>query len=222
MMAPWQSIPGETPIDPSGLRPALRKVVHTRAQLNPLEADNIRAAIVKYLADTPNRRRAPFTLPWVLKLHKEMLGRVWSWAGRIRTVELNLGAPAWRIQTDLHELLQDLLAWEASAMPPAEQAARLHYRAVHIHPFENGNGRWARLLANIWLKQHGQPLTIWPEEGITAATSPVRQHYLAALQAADGGDMGPLIDLHNRFAAPPADYLLFGQSRKHVIPYHSG
>ena len=198
-MGDWQSIPGETPIDPSGLRPAVRKLVHTRVQLNPLEAENIRAAIVKYLADTPSRRRAPFTLPWVLKLHKEMLARVWLWAGRIRTVELNLGAPAWRIQTDLHDLLADLRSWEASAMPLPAQAATLHYRAVHIHPFENGNGRWARLLANIWQKQHGSAITVWPEEGITAATSPIRDQYIEALHAADHGDLRLLIDLHDRF-----------------------
>ena len=41
-MAHWQSIPGETPIDPSGLRLAIRKTVHSRAELDPLEAENIR------------------------------------------------------------------------------------------------------------------------------------------------------------------------------------
>ena len=198
-MADWRSIPGETPIDPSGLRPAIRKVVHSRAQLNPLEAENIRAAIVKYLAGTPSPRLAPFTPEWVLKLHREMLSKVWLWAGRIRTIELNLGSPAWRVQTDLHDLLEDLRCWEGSDMPLVEQAATLHYRAVHIHPFENGNGRWARLLANIWLKQHGGAVTVWPEEGITAGTSPIRGQYIAALKAADQCDMSSLIDLHRRY-----------------------
>jgi fido (protein-threonine AMPylation protein) len=87
-MADWQSIPDETPIDPSGLRPAIRRIVHSLAQLIPLEAENIRAAIVKYLAGKPSRRLAPFTLEWVLKLHKDMLAKVWVWAGRIRTIEL--------------------------------------------------------------------------------------------------------------------------------------
>ena len=199
-MAKWRSIHGETPIDPSGLRPALRKIVRTRAELNPLEADNIRLATVKYLAATPSARLAPFTLDWVLKLHREMLGRVWVWAGRIRTLELNLGSPAWRIQTDLHNLLDDLRCWEGSDMPPAEQAAMLHYRGVGIHTFANGNGRWARLLANIWLKQHGAAVTVWPEDGITAGTSPIRGQYIQALKAADSGDMSLLIELHNTYA----------------------
>lgn len=199
-MADWQGIPGETPIDPSGLRRAIRKIGHGRAQLNPLEAENIRAATVKYLAGKPSRRLAPFTLEWVLKLHREMLAKVWLWAGRIRTIELNLGSPAWRIGTDLHGLLEDLRCWAESDMPLVEQAATLHYRAVHIHPFENGNGRWARLLANIWLKQHGGAVTVWPEEGITAGTSPIRGQYIEALKAADQSDMSRLIELHNRYA----------------------
>lgn len=199
-MADWDSISDETPIDPSGLRPAIRKIVHGRAQLNPLEAENIRAATVKYLAIAPSRRLAPFTLEWALKLHKEMLAKVWLWAGQIRTIELNLGSPAWRIQTDLHALLEDLRCWECSDMPLVEQAATLHYRAVHVHPFLNGNGRWARLLANIWLKQHDGAVTVWPEEGITAATSPIRGQYIEALKAADACDMTGLFNLHNRYA----------------------
>jgi Fic-DOC domain mobile mystery protein B len=202
MMADWQSIPGETPIDPSGLRPAIRRSVYSRAQLNPLEAENIRVATVKYLAATPSRRLAPFTLEWVLKLHKEMLGKVWLWAGKIRTIELNLGSPAWRIRTDLHNLLEDLRCWEASDMQLVPQAATLHYRAVNIHPFENGNGRWGRLMASIWLKQHGGAVTLWPEEGISAGTSPIRRQYIEALKAADQCDMSPLVELHGRFAMP--------------------
>ena len=198
-MTEWRSITGETPIDPSGLRPAIRKIVHNRAQLNSLEADNIRVATVKYLAAAPSRRLAPFTLEWVQKLHKEMLAKVWLWAGRIRTVELNLGSPAWRILTDLHNLLKDLRCWEDSDMPLVEQAATLHYRAVQIHPFENGNGRWARLLANIWLMQHGAGVTVWPEEGVTAGTSPIRGRYIEALKAADHCDMTRLIELQNKY-----------------------
>jgi Fic family protein len=82
----------------------------------------------------------------------------------------------------------------------AEQAATLHYRGVLIHPFENGNGRWARLLANIWLKQHDQPVTLWPEEGITGGTSPIRTEYIQALKLADQCNMRSLIDLHMRYA----------------------
>src|SRR4051812_12252073 len=155
-MASCPETPGETPIDVSGLIP---KGVTSRAQLNDLEAENIRAATVRYLAARPSRRQAPITLPWCLKLHKQMFGKVWRWAGTTRRTELNLGVPAHRIQTDLQSLLDDAAYWrDHAAFDVIEQASRLHHRAVYVHPFLNGNGRWSRLLANIWLRQAGAPL----------------------------------------------------------------
>jgi Fic family protein len=49
----------------------------------------------------------------------------------------------------LQTLLEDLVFWEARGDALLEQSVRLHHRAVWIHPFLNGNGRWARMLANI-------------------------------------------------------------------------
>lgn len=51
-------------------------------------------------------------------------------------------------------------------------AAEFHHRAVWVHPFEDGNGRWARLLANIWLMQHDQPVTIWPATDLRDTVKP--------------------------------------------------
>ncbi len=53
----WRPIPGETPIDPSGLRD---RSITTRGELNRAEALNIRKAFLKYLAATPTKRVAPF------------------------------------------------------------------------------------------------------------------------------------------------------------------
>jgi fido (protein-threonine AMPylation protein) len=84
----WDQVPDETPIDPSGL---LDKLIKTRRQLSEAEADNILDAYLKYLSGVPTVEEAPFTFSWALGLHREMLGRVWQWAGQLRTVELTLG-----------------------------------------------------------------------------------------------------------------------------------
>ena len=191
-------IPGQTPLDDiSGLRD---RSIKTTSQLNAAEAENIRKAILKYLASKPTKRSARFDLAWTKQLHQEMFTNVWTWAGTFRTAELNLGSQPYQIETDLHALLDDLNQWSTFSMSMIEQAARLHHGAVKIHPFLNGNGRWARLLTNIWLKLNNQPLILWPEQTI-GSISPIRAQYIAALQAADQADFTFFIKLHQEHQA---------------------
>lgn len=197
-MTGWQVLPGETPIDDiSGLKIS---GVATRSELNRIEAENIRKAVVKYLAARPTRRTARFDLAWVLKLHREMFGDVWTWAGTVRTGVTKIGVAPDQIEVGLTGLLDDLALWEQQGDGELDQAVMLHHRAVQIHPFQNGNGRWARLLANIRLRSVGHQLTAWPEETI-GAESVIRDEYLTAIRAADKGDYAALLDLHGRFAA---------------------
>jgi Fic-DOC domain mobile mystery protein B len=192
----FETLPDETPIeDISGLKV---KGLTTRAELNRLEAENIRKAVVKYLAGKPTRKMASFDLRWVLKLHGEMLGEVWDWAGSVRTSVTNIGKPPHQIEVLLQGLLDDLRHWEEQDGDLLEQAVRLHHRAVEIHPFKNGNGRWARLLANVWLKLHDCHPTVWPEETI-GTESVIRGDYIRAIRAADDGDYGLLTELHRRY-----------------------
>ena len=195
-MIVWKSIPGETPINDV---PQLKiKGLGSRADLNIAEAQNLLSATIKYLAAKPSHRQAPFTVTWGRQLHREMLGHVWGWAGSFRNTQTNIGVPAPQIETDLHNLLIDLEQWPSSDMPWPEQAGRLHHRAVAIHPFVNGNGRWARMLANIWLKQHDQPITQWPSD-LNDQTK-IRQQYLQAIRQADAHHLEPLIALHRQYS----------------------
>ena len=60
---------------------------------------------------------------------------------------------------------------------PIELATLFHYRFIRIHPFEDGNGRVARLLVNYILLRHGYPMIIIKTEDKSA--------YLDALNLAD-------------------------------------
>jgi Fic-DOC domain mobile mystery protein B len=185
-------------VDPSFLKD---RSIRTRQELNRAEANNIRKAYVKYLVARPKDWMAPFDYAWFLRLHQEMYCDVWRWAGEPRTVNLNMGCPWTQIPEQLALLAQDLRYWEASPnWRTIDGAARLHYRAVTIHPFYNGNGRWARLLANIWLFMHEEPVTAWPEQEI-GRVSPARKDYLDTLREADNGKSAPLIAIHLKYAA---------------------
>lgn len=71
-MSDWETVPGETPIDISGLR---LRYIKMRDELNEAEAANILDATIKYLASPPTRRQAPFNIKWACKLHREPGGR---------------------------------------------------------------------------------------------------------------------------------------------------
>ncbi|MEN8148472.1 MAG: mobile mystery protein B [Planctomycetota bacterium] len=195
-MTTWETIPGETPIDPSGLKH--KGSVTNRKELAVVEAKNINKAFLKYLAARPSRRSAPFDYDWLLRLHDEMFGEVWEWAGVVRSEDLNLGVHHYQIRERLVALLGDLHSWSGFGTSIEEQAVLLHHKAVQIHPFQNGNGRWARLLSNLWLKLHGEPIVAWPDE-VLGESSPVRDEYLDAIKAADRGDYEGLTELHRRF-----------------------
>jgi Fic family protein len=62
-------------------------------------------------------------------------------------------------------LMKDLISWynkeeKKKKIPVAELAALFHYRYIRIHPFEDGNGRIARLLVNYILQRHEYPMIV--------------------------------------------------------------
>ena len=79
-------------------------------------------------------------------------------------------------------LMTDLVDWYNQAekegkYSPVELAALFHYRYIRIHPFEDGNGRIARLLVNYILTRHDYPMIV--------VRSRNKSEYLEALHAAD-------------------------------------
>ncbi len=189
-------IEGATPIDDmSGLKLSKDRA-YTLKEIYIAEADNIAFATLKYLAAPPSEKTAPFDYGWMQELHREMFGNVWEWAGKFRQVELSIGIKAYQVPVALKELSDDIAFWKKhNTYDLYETAARIHHRAVQIHPFLNGNGRWSRMLANIYLRQKGVMPVRWQEE-LLAEENPKRAIYIEALKQADGGDYHTLIEMH--------------------------
>lgn len=79
-------------------------------------------------------------------------------------------------------LMADLVDWyneteSSKSMNPVDLAALFHYRYIRIHPFEDGNGRIARLLVNYILARHGYPMMV--------VRSRKKNEYLDALHQSD-------------------------------------
>ena len=85
-------------------------------------------------------------------------------------------------------LMADLVDWYNAAeqegkLSPVELAALFHYRYIRIHPFEDGNGRIARLMVNFILIRHDYPMIV--------VRSRKKSEYLEALHQADM-EVGPV------------------------------
>jgi Fic-DOC domain mobile mystery protein B len=178
-----------TPLSPEEQAQIVPTYLTTRAQLNEAEQLNITEADRWAFA----RARDVLSEAFLKDLHTRMFRRVWTWAGRFRTSERNLGIEAYRIPTALRTLLDDVGFWvEHRTYPPDEIAVRFHHRLVSIHPFPNGNGRHARLAADLLAVALGQSRFTWGSANLVEPAA-ARVAYIRALRAADDHDIVPLL-----------------------------
>jgi Fic-DOC domain mobile mystery protein B len=178
-----------TPLTPEERRELIPAHIAYRSELNEAEQENIARAQDWALG----RRRNLLSEKFIKDLHRHMLRDVWRWAGKFRTSARNLGIAYYEIPGALRQLLDDTKAWiEYTAYPPDEIAVRFHHRLVQIHPFPNGNGRHARLVADLLVMSLGGKRFSWGSASLHKAGD-VRQRHITALQAADHDDDGPLL-----------------------------
>jgi Fic-DOC domain mobile mystery protein B len=188
---------GATPLDADSLEGLRLSWVSTQADLNEAEAANILTA-----RGWAFRRRAARL--WVLdpaalrELHRRMLADVWKWAGTFRLRETMIGIDPYRIPVATRDLCDDINAQlgdgTRTAYPLDEIAGRFHHRLVQIHPFPNGNGRHSRLATDLLVRDLGLAPFTWGGTGDDMVTATdTRRAYIAALRAADGGDIVPLL-----------------------------
>ena len=87
--------------------------------------------------------------------------------------------------------MHELVEWfrkekEKADVNPIILAAVFHYNFIRIHPFDDGNGRVARILMNFILMQFGYPPVIIKTED--------KENYYAVLRLADAGELEPFIE----------------------------
>ena len=189
----------QEPEDATPLYPGLPKDVRqtwitNRSDLNEAEQENI----LKGSAWARRNRRTPeatdiLTDQYVRTLHEKMFGEVWRWAGSYRKNELNIGIAPHLVPAAVPELLGNVRFWiENQTFPADEIAVRLHHGLTQIHGFPNGNGRHAREMADLVIERLGGKALTWGG-GSLQDTGTLRAKYVAALKAADGHDMAPLM-----------------------------
>lgn len=181
--------PGATPLDADELAGLIPSHINTQGELNEWEQLNIEQGEAWAL----RQRREILDEGFMRLLHRRMLGETWRWAGDFRTSDKNIGVAWSQVGVKLRDLIGDVrFQIEHATYQPDEIAARFHHRLVAIHPFSNGNGRHARLAADLLALKIGRPRFSWGGKTLVGATE-VRDRYIKALRAADGGDIEPLL-----------------------------
>ena len=159
-----------------------------------MEQYNIQKA-VEWTISGSFKKKDLLTTAFIKKLHQRMFDEVWSWAGQFRKTEKNIGVPWHTLSFELQKLLEDTAYWhEHQVYPPDDCAVRFKHRLVSIHCFPNGNGRHARLMADVLIsKLYRKKVFSWGRF-CPAPKSEIRDRYIASLRCADHGDLQPLLD----------------------------
>jgi len=182
---------GATPLGGEELEGLLPSHLVNRNQLNEWEQQNIASALFWL---ERQRRPRPLEETWLRRLHREMFGQTWRWAGQYRNSDKSIGIDWRQIRMQLPALLGDIgYQVEHRLETPDQIAVRFHHRLVAIHPFPNGNGRHARLIADVLIEQLGAPRFSWGGNRSLVDASGLRQQYITALQQADDGHLDALL-----------------------------
>lgn len=187
-------IAGQTPINEEERNGLLISNLVAQYELDEFEQLNIERAIewtirTKFSADRILSEK------FVKDLHKRMFGEVWKWAGTFRKTNKNIGVEWTQIGVQLKALLDDTRYWiRHRSFSEEEIAIRFKHRLVLIHCFSNGNGRYARLMADIMMESiFKKALFSWNQTSM-AKPSETRGQYISALKQADRGNINPLLN----------------------------
>lgn len=186
--------PGATPLDPNEIAGLIPTYITTQGELDSHEQAGLLEAQVWL---TSKQHKNILTDTFIKSLHRRMFRLVWRWAGEYRKSDKSIGVHWPQISTEVKKLLDDAQYWiQHQTYPIDEAATRFHYRLVFIHPFPNGNGRWARLMTNIFLNNQGRESFSWGAAGAPdeiGKVGSIREKYIEALKAADEKNFEPLI-----------------------------
>src|SRR3972149_6366738 len=128
-----------------------------------------------------------FTAADMRRIHKIWLGSIYVWAGQYRRVNLSKGDFPFAAANQISRLMMELEKGPLREYTPcrftvmseiARAIAIVHTELLLIHPFREGNGRAARLLAILMALQAGLPALYF--EGFSW---PNQERYFAAVRA---------------------------------------
>ena len=183
---------GSTALTPSEEEGLIPRHITLRSELNELEQVNILEA--ETWLQTRKRLSSALDPLFLKSLHRRMFGKIWKWAGHYRKSDRNIGVPWPMISSQLEHLCREATAWrDEQAFTSDELAIRFHHKLVWIHCYPNGNGRHARLAADLLIMELGGTRFSWGGGASLESSSDVRKRYIDSLKEADQHDHRALL-----------------------------
>lgn len=189
----------EDQFEPGSQRRVLKNLLHitSRREMDRVEGqEQVRA--LEDLAVVYDKHHC-FTAADVCGIHRTWLGPVYSWAGQYRQVNLKKGVFSFATAAHIPRLMADFERGPLKRRTPccpaspdrlAAALAEVHVELVLIHPFREGNGRAARILAVLMGLQAGLPPLYFDK-----LSGRRRQEYFAAVRAGLDRNYEPMAEL---------------------------
>jgi len=143
-----------------------------------------------------------FTVQDILWLHRSWLGKLFSWAGSYRAVNIGKNGFMFAAAAHIPELMIQFEQQQLARLTPcrstaigdvAASLAEVHVELILIHPFREGNGRIARLLSVLMALQAGLPPLDFSEIQGTN-----REEYFAGIQAGMDRNYRPIEEIFTK------------------------
>lgn len=195
----------EAEFEPGSRGRVLRNLqgIHSIRAIQQAESAALLTATNQMIDGTTQDHR--FTAVEICDMHRQWLDGIYEWAGAYRTVNIVKGEFMFAAAPQVSRLMAQFERGPLRKYTPcqfdsadeqAEALAIVHAELILIHPFREGNGRCARLLATLMGLQAGLPPLDF--SGIVGRE---KRRYIAAIHAALGEDYEPMTEVFERVIA---------------------
>lgn len=142
-----------------------------------------------YFFDLLDQKRITITLPLLFEIHTYFLGTLYTWAGKLRTVDISKNDMMFAASAYLDQSLKDfekifeanMLLEKDTKTAVAQKIALVHCELNAIHPFREGNGRTIRLFLDLMVGSIGYQPIDWRvatlKEYLDACIKGMEQNY---------------------------------------------
>lgn len=192
----YQAIGLEAQFEPGSRGRVLRNLLGIVRARDMAEAESQALEIAQEAALDRYGPDHRFSAKDIRDLHRLWLGPIYPWAGEYRAINIGKGGFQFAHAPLIPRLMRELERGPLRRCTPCTQMgetilasalAEVHAELILVHPFRDGNGRLARLLALLMaLQANLPPLDFSPMAGRG------RRFYIAAIHAAMSGEYAPL------------------------------